>query len=260
MREKVCDCVPVAVPPESAKEALTLEAAPQTQWCDHLGLLLFAPALVAVAQVVKPDQALFKQWLGSLLLGALNIEQTKFLNWGDLCRLLGTVVRFPHPQRQELERVATQANVAALARFNAQQLGAEAQSQFYFDPHTKHYTGQENVLKGWCAAIRWADKALHSDFIHTVAREPLYFETTDNFADVRQRFFTVVKHCREVMKWAAERVLSFVVDRADFRTGGFRAGAGRCRPAFDHLGEGLPGADLAAARRDHGGDGDRATP
>ena len=216
VREKVCDCVPVAAPPESAKEALTLEAAPQTQWCDHLGLLLFAPALVAVAQVVKPDQALFKQWLGSLLLGALNIEQTKFLNWGDLCRLLGTVVRFPHPQRQELERVATQANVAALARFNAQQLGAEAQSQFYFDPHTKHYTGQENVLKGWCAAIRWADKALHSDFIHTVAGEPLYFETTDNFADVRQRFFTVVKHCREVMKWAAERVLSFVVDRAIF--------------------------------------------
>jgi hypothetical protein len=105
-------------------------------------------------------------------------------------------VRFPHPQRQELERVATPANVAALARFNAQEIGAESQSQFYFDPHTKHYTGQENVLKGWCAAIRWADKALHSDFIHTVAGEPLYFETTDNFADLRQRFFAVVKHCR----------------------------------------------------------------
>jgi hypothetical protein len=215
-REKVCDCVPVAWPAESAKQDLALEAAPQTLWCDHLGMLLFAPVLVAVAQVVQPAQALFKQWLGSLLLGALNIEQTKFLNWADLSRLLGTVVRFPHPQRQELERVATPANVAALARFNAQEIGAESQSQFYFDPHTKHYTGQENVLKGWCAAIRWADKALHSDFIHTVAGEPLYFETTDNFADLRQRFFAVVKHCREVMQWGAERVLSFVVDRAIF--------------------------------------------
>jgi len=172
--------------------------------------------LVAVAQVVQPAEALFKQWLGSLLLGALNIEQTKFLNWADLSRLLGTLVRFPHPQRQELERVATQANVEALLRFNATQIGAQSQSQFYFDPHTKHYTGQENVLKGWCAAIRWADKAVHSDFIHTVAGEPVYFETTDNFADVRQRFFTVVKHCREVMGWAADRVLSFVVDRAIF--------------------------------------------
>jgi hypothetical protein len=215
-REKVCDWVPIVWPSESAKPELALAAAPQTLWCDHLGMLLFAPVLVAVAQVVQPAQGLFKQWLGSLLLGALNIEQTKFLNWADLSRLLGTVVRFPHPQRQELERVATPANVQALARFNAQELGAESQSQFYFDPHTKHYTGQENVLKGWCAAMRWADKALHSDFIHTVAGAPLYFETTDNFADLRQRFFAVVKHCREVMQWGAERVLSFVVDRAIF--------------------------------------------
>jgi hypothetical protein len=213
--EKVCDCAPVEVPPESAKE-LALAGAPQTLWCDHLGMLLFAPVLVAVAQIVEPAEALLKQWLASLLLGALNIEQTKFLNWADLSRLLGTVVRFPHPQRQELERVATSAHVEALARFNAQQIGAQSQSQFYFDPHTKHYTGQENVLKGWCAALRWADKALHSDFIHTVAGEPLYFETTDNFADMRERFFAVVRHCREVLRWPAERVLSFVVDRGIF--------------------------------------------
>ena len=161
-------------PPEPTQQELVPERAPQIVWCDHLGVLLFAPVLLAVAQWVKPAEGLLKQWLASLLLGALNIEQTKFLNWTDLSRLLGAVVRFPHPQRQELERVATQANIEALARFNAQQFGAESQSQFYFDPHTKHYTGQENVLKGWCAAIRWADKAMHSDFIHTLAGEPLY--------------------------------------------------------------------------------------
>ena len=220
VRENACDCIRVddAQPPSPPAEqaATPALATPQTVWCDHLGLLLFAPVLVAVAQIIQPAETLFKQWLGSLLLGALNIEQTKFLNWADLSRLLGTLVRFPHPQRQELERVATRANVEALMRFNARQIGAQWQSQFYFDPHTKHYTGQENVLKGWCAAIRWADKAMHSDFIHTVAGEPLYFETTDNFADVRQRFFAVVKHCREVMQWAADRVLSFVVDRAIF--------------------------------------------
>jgi hypothetical protein len=216
VREKVCDCVAVDVPPEPTRQELALERGPQILWCDHLGVLLFAPALLAVAQVVKPAEGLLKQWLASLLLGAINIEQTKFLNWTDLSQLLGAVVRFPHPQRQELERVATQANIEALARFNAQQLGAESQSQFYFDPHTKHYTGQENVLKGWCAAIRWADKALHSDFIHTTAGEPLYFETTDNFADLRERFFQVVQRCRQVMQWPAERVLSFVVDRAIF--------------------------------------------
>ena len=97
---------------------------------------------------LSQPQALLKQWLASLFLGALNIEQTKFLNWPDLSRLLGAVVRFPHPQRQELERVATRANIEALARFNAQQIGAESQSQFYFDPHTKHYTGQEERAQG----------------------------------------------------------------------------------------------------------------
>src|SRR5207244_3942178 len=83
---------------------------------------LFAPTLLAIAQVLDPPEALFKQWLASLLLGALNIEQTKFLNWEDLSRLLGAVVRFPHPQRQQLERVAQPASVQALARFNARQL------------------------------------------------------------------------------------------------------------------------------------------
>ncbi len=213
---KPCDCADGAVAPEPETPTLAPEAEPQTVWCDHVGVLVLAPVLVAVAQVVDPAEPLFKQWLASLLLGALNIEQTKFLNWPDLSRLLGTVVRFPFPQRQGLERVATRANIQALARFNAQQVGAEAQSQFYFDPHTKHYTGEQNVLEGWCPAIRWADKAMHSDFIHTVLGEPLYLETTDNFADLRQRFFEVVAHCRRAMKWPEERVLTFIVDRGIF--------------------------------------------
>lgn len=215
-REKPCDSAEGAVATEPELPTSALEAGAQTVWCDHVGVLVLAPILVAVAQVVDPAEPLFKQWLASLLLGALNIEQTKFLNWPDLSRLLGTVVRFPHPQRQGLERVATQANIEALARFNAQQVGADAQSQFYFDPHTKHYTGEQNVLEGWCAAIRWADKAMHSDFIHTVLGEPLYFETTDNFADLRQRFFEVVQHFRQAMKWPEDRVLTFIVDRGIF--------------------------------------------
>lgn len=215
-REKPCDCPSSDGAAEAQSTTAALEPMPQTAWCDHAGVLVLAPVLMAVAQVVEPAEPLFKQWLASLLIGALNIEQTKFLNWPDLSRLLGTVTRFPFPQRQGLERVATPANIHALARFNAEQVGADAQSQFYFDPHTKHYTGEQNVLEGWCPAIRWADKAMHSDFIHTVSGEPLYFETTDNFADLRQRFFEVVQHCREVMKWPQDRVLTFVVDRGIF--------------------------------------------
>ena len=60
------------------------------------------------------------------------------------------------------------------------------------DPHNKHYTGMKPNLKGWCATIRWADKALHSDFLHSVKGEALYSQCADNFADLRQRFESVL--------------------------------------------------------------------
>jgi hypothetical protein len=89
-------------------------------------------------------------------------------------------------------------------------------ADFYFDPHTKHYTGEQNVLKGWCARIRWADKVLQSDFIHTAGGAPLYFETTDSFEDMRERFFGVIARARARLKWPAQRVVSYVVDRGIF--------------------------------------------
>ena len=110
--EKPCDCAAADGEPELAK-SWGLEPTPQTLWCDHIGMLVFAPVLEAVAQVVDPPQALFKQWLASLFLGALNIEQTKFLNWPDLSRLVGEVVRFPHPQPDWLESMSTPGQKAA---------------------------------------------------------------------------------------------------------------------------------------------------
>ncbi len=67
-REKPCDCAGSAVAPEPEPPTVALESAPQTVWCDHVGVLVLAPILVAVAQVVDPAEPLFKQWLASLLL------------------------------------------------------------------------------------------------------------------------------------------------------------------------------------------------
>ena len=207
---------PAAPPADNPKGSPVLPgpASGQSVWCDHAGVLLFAQALNKVGAVVEPPQPLLRQWSATLLLGAMNIEQTKFLNWQDLELLLGTVVRFPAPQRDLLKSVATEATVEALFRFNAQ--GLSRSSDLYFDPHTERYTGQQNVLKGWCPTVRLADKALHSDFVHTDRGEPLYFETTDNFEDVRQRFFAVLARCRQVQRWPAERVLTAVIDRGIF--------------------------------------------
>lgn len=63
--------------------------------CDHAGLLLFARALGSLPAAVAPREPLLTQWLGSVPLGAANVEQTKYLNWDDLSVLLGAVVRFP---------------------------------------------------------------------------------------------------------------------------------------------------------------------
>ena len=42
----------------------------------NAGLLVFAPILLAIAQVLDPPEPRFAQWLASLLLGALNIEHS----------------------------------------------------------------------------------------------------------------------------------------------------------------------------------------
>ena len=186
-------------------------------WCDHAGVLIFASALAAVSTVPARAQPILAQWMAALWLGAHNIEQTKFLNWEDLELILGGVVRYPTPQRDQLKALAEDPGVIdGRWRFNLKNLGPAVGTDFYFDPHTKHYTGEQQVLKGWCPKIRFADKVLHSDFIHTIRGEPLYFETTDNFADLRQRFFGVIERARKALQWPPERVLTFVVDRGIF--------------------------------------------
>ena len=185
-------------------------------WCDHAGLLIFAEGLRQLSGRVEPAQPILAQWLSGLWLGAQNIEQTKFLNWEDLELILGPVVRFPVAQREQLKTLGTEATLGALFTFNAEVIDGGVGADFYLDPHTKHYTGEQNVLKGWCAKIRWADKVLQSDFIHTAGGAPIYFETTDNFADLRERFFGVIGRARACLKWPTERVVTYVVDRGIF--------------------------------------------
>jgi hypothetical protein len=190
------------------------DPAPALYWCDHAGVLVFATALAAISHVSPTPQRILAQWMAALLLGAQNIEQTKYLNWEDLELILGPVVRFPTPQRHQLKALAADPGLMdELWRFNQKNLGPAVGSDFYFDPHTKHYTGEQNVLKGWCPKIRGADKVLHSDFLHTAQGAPIYFETTDNFVDLRQRFRGFIGRASQALQWPAGSVPTFVVDR-----------------------------------------------
>lgn len=194
-----------------------LEQPGDTILCDHVGVLIFASALSTIPQAATPREPLLAQWLGSILLGAVNVEQTKYLNWNDLGHLLDHPVRFPTSQREELTRLATPETIDAVLRWNAQQLGLDdGDNDLYYDPHTTHYTGAQNVLKGWCASIRWADRLINSDYIHTAQGHPIYFECTDNYDDLRARFLPLIARLRSSLQWSKERVLTCVVDRGIF--------------------------------------------
>ena len=185
-------------------------------FCHHLGVLLFSAVLLDLEKQIATGGWLLKQWLATLLLGAVNIEQTKLLDFEDLHRLLGRTLRSLFPQRSQLSELASVATVPKLLSFNGQLVGAPQTRDFYFDPHTKHYTGMQNVLKGWCANIRWADKVLHSDFFHTAAGDPVYLECADNYQDMRERFAALLPRLRQDLGLPAEAVLTCVLDRGIF--------------------------------------------
>jgi len=214
---------PAPPPPDIRKESPVLPAAAPVpvrhcgiSFCHHLGVLLFSAVLSGVEKEVATGGWLLKQWLATLLLGAVNIEQTKLLDFEDLRRLLGRTLRSLFPQRSQLSQLACGSSVSHLLSFNAQLVGAAQTRDFYFDPHTKHYTGMQKVLKGWCARIRWADKVLHSDFFHTAAGQPVYLECADNYQDMRERFATLLPRFRQALGLPADAVVSCVMDRGIF--------------------------------------------
>lgn len=77
----------------------------------------------------------------------------------------------------------------------------------------KHYTGVKKILKGWCAILRFADKLINIDFLHTSSGYPVYMAHNDNFHDLRERFFAVTTSYRELLGFANEKALTFILDR-----------------------------------------------
>lgn len=191
--------------PATARRNQSPVFAPDPRFCRHLGVLLFSPVLLRLEAVASAGW-LLKQWLATLLLGAANIEQTKLLDFEDLASLLGRTLRNLFSQRLQLSALAASATVSVVLRCNAALVGAPQCRDFYFDPHTKHYTGQQPILKGWCARIRWADKVLHSDFVHTATGEPVYLECADNYLDLRERLARLRPRLRAQLALPAHRL------------------------------------------------------
>jgi hypothetical protein len=179
----------------------------------HLGLLIFAEQLRHFQESV--GDAFLTQQLAAVLAGAKNIEQSKLIKFNSLKAILGpdNVISSITGQRSQLSIATTPENLQRLQAFNARIAGAEQCTDFYFDPHTKHYTGEKNILKGWCSRIRFAEKIINMDFFHTVDGYPVYFDNNDNFHDMRERVMDLIPKFRRSSGIKEDQVLTFIIDR-----------------------------------------------
>jgi len=180
---------------------------------NHLGVLLFSALLLTIEREFRNIGWILKQWFSCILLEAVNIEQTKLLDYRSLNLLLGQTIQTLHSQRVILTEISTEENVGKILRLNAELVEIGNYQDFYYDPHVKNYTGMQNILKGWCGYRHMADKILNIDFIHTKEGHPVYLEHFDNYKDLRERFIATIERFRNSIGIEMRKEITMIVDR-----------------------------------------------
>ena len=192
-----------------------------SSFCHHAGVLLFHDALTKIARIEHEHAWIMKQWLASILLGSVNVEQSKTLDVEGLEGLLGRCLRTCRRQRLLLDDLAKDEVVPKLLSMNAESLCTQ-NNDFFYDPHSKQYTGELKILKGWCGSKHRPDKALHMDFIHASSGSPVFISYDDNFCDLRERFESVVSDFRKSVPIYCNETLSFIIDRGIYSQAVFK--------------------------------------
>jgi len=184
----------------------------QPTLCHHAGVLLMSHWIDALTAEwpVRPD--LVRQWVGQVLLGAVNHEQSKRLSFSSLEWLIGPTIRSLNHQRHLLGELASVEHTRSMLERNGRLLDLSAHDLFYFDPHAEEYTGVIKTLKGWSGGLHRIDKIINMDFIHTEDGYPCFVQHADNFYDMRERFFMSIQAFRGILG-ATRRTLTWVADR-----------------------------------------------
>ena len=216
--ESTCDLPATSSPPVTSISPPVRPAVPML--LSHAGALLFAPVISTLRKFFAECPqvlSLVKLLLTFVLLGAVNLEQSKLLHRNSLKFMLGARLFTLNRLRKLLKELA--ANPAVLAAIFTANLSLTSPNDreiFYFDPHGKEYTGAKKILKGYFTGMRVARKVVHADFFHTKGGRPVYFEHADNFDDMRVRFRGILPRFRELLGVVPEQSLTFVIDRAIF--------------------------------------------
>lgn len=205
--------VPEALSPSDRKRSVP---SCRPRLLPHAGLALFLPQLEALGDLDPEDGHLLRYLTACVLLGAVNLEQTKTLDHSALAFLLGPLPwTSPPALRAQLRRLAEKRPGlrTSLLRFNARLCGHNRPPYVFFDPHTKHYTGKHPVLPGWISSLKRVDKAIHGDWFHGPDGSPLWHRLQDNYDDLRARFLPALRQFREDLGLPGDHTLCVVVDR-----------------------------------------------
>ena len=175
---------------------------------NHLGLVIFLP----IIRTLDFPEALWNQWLSSILLGAVNVEQSGRLDFQALELMLGQeTISSSFNQQVVLGQLATADNTTEILRANSRICGAQDSAYFYYDPHGVPYTGMKDILKGWCGSAGRIAKINYQDFIHTDRGCPVHLDIFDNYLGLRERFAdNVDMFLKQVI---GKETATFIVDR-----------------------------------------------
>jgi transposase len=184
---------------------------PGKRMLQHAGLILFDSATVNY-------DPLEQQIICQLLQGAVNIEQSKTLCFESLRFFNNELIQCLREQRTQLDHFATPENVIELYRKNNQLLndGPGRGMIFYFDPHTKHYTGQLKILKSWCGSLHSVSKVINLDCFHTLSGRPCFIQHYSPYYDMRERFFISISQFDKLFPPEQRSGRTFIIDRGIF--------------------------------------------
>ena len=180
------------------------------------GVLIRHAGLVLLGLWLRLYKGIERQMICQLLQGAVNVEQSKSLCHRSLSYFTQTPVKVLRQQREALDRESASVdNVLDLYARNALLLadGPNRGDVFYFDPHTKEYTGELDVLKGWCGRRHGIRKVVNLDCFHTRSGRPCFIQHYSSYYDMRERFFMSLALFDRLFDEDKRQGRTFIIDR-----------------------------------------------
>ncbi len=189
----------------------------------HAGLVLFTLLFELFCRFRPFAKGIQTQWLGQILQGAVNIEQSRLVADADLAIFTGPVLSGPQAQRNALGDDACLERAMDIYTANNRLLsdGPGNGRVFYYDPHSKELTGGLKTLKDWCGSRHGVARTLHLDFIHTESGRPCFVQHYSPYYDLRERFFMTLDQFDRLFPEDQRAGRLFVLDRGIFGMAAF---------------------------------------